>query len=829
MPRRGSVSNLRSSSSSGSGPGLRRCFRALTAVSVFVSLGATMSFSRVAADEASMLLFYRKTSMVGGKKTLMPETWRTVLWSSLRAVRDFNERNGSVLEHLPDYLSGCAVNISVVPLDTQSSEAGSVNAYREISSTCACEDVTRDVDIIVGPARSACSTAVSLLAGIDEVPMVSYWSTSPSLSDRDAFPYFFRTIPDDSKIALAVAEFFRDITKHKIVSVLYVADAYGQAYQEAFLSAAASMEIIVRTHSFTFGDETSIKNAIQNIKKENLRSIFMIAFDNDIPAIMRLAEDARILGKGYTWATTDAVSAEGFDDVDASIKPKLHGLVRMYAQGGIDINEGWNQLLRAWRSGTPQEHNHLGMPNDFNVTEEMLRKGTLNDIAAYAYDAVILAGLSMCKAGHVSGNSIKAKLLEGDFLGVSGRVLIDPLLGSRTHETSAIVLNQLRSSKGDFEFENRLYIWTKANESSTPAWHKDEERPALDFIGTGSSAPPAIVVSPEDVNLIDPTMKTAGKVLAGVNIFFSLFFIAWAYMNRDENIVRYAQPVFLIMVAVGCIISSSTILYLGVEDDQGLDAADSACKIVPCLYSLGFIVSYAALFTKIERVQTIFSNDGLRAIKVSFRSMLLQMLWLVAVDGAILAAWTSIDPLTYERQTISEDSYGNILSSVGVCTTAGNPFRFLGPMIGLHFIVLFRGSILAYKTRNIGTAFSESKYISIAMYSNLQVIAIGLPLMFLVANNSQANYFVRTGVVFLNDFTVLMLVFGPKFIDAEFGLSMLTTQVELTVRTSDGENRPRNLHTNSENTSDLKMPEEYLKTHPRSNIPDSQQSGGPQR
>merc|ERR1711988_1140928 len=221
--------------------------------------------------------------------------------------------------------------------------------------------------------------------------MISYWSTSPKLSDRGSYPFFFRTIPDDSKIAIAVADFYKEVAKHEHVAVLYVADPYGQAYAEAFLSAGAQKGINVKPFSFAFQDKIGIKKAVENIAAQGLKSTFVIAFDDDFPEIMKRADENALLDEDSVWATVDAVSGDGFGMVENKLHSKLHGFVRMFALGGNEVNDGWVQLTKRWEEGTAAEHNALGMPTDFSITDGLNNVEGLNDVAAYAYDAVIMA------------------------------------------------------------------------------------------------------------------------------------------------------------------------------------------------------------------------------------------------------------------------------------------------------------------------------------------------------------------------------------------------------------------------------------------------------
>lgn len=50
------------------------------------------------------------------------------------------------------------------------------------------------------------------------------------------------------------------------------------------------------------------------------------------------------------------------------------------------------------------------------------------------------------------------------------------------------------------------------------------------------------------------------------------------------------------------------------------------------------------------------------------------------------------------------------------------------------------------------------------MIGNLQVLALGIPVLAMVANDPVTNYFMRCGIIFLNDFGVLMFIFVPKFL-----------------------------------------------------------------
>lgn len=72
---------------------------------------------------------------------------------------------------------------------------------RELSKkpqqTCKSEDTTTCVPAVIGGYSSLVSMQVASLLRLFKIPQVSYGSTSALLSNKNRFPYFFRTVPPD--------------------------------------------------------------------------------------------------------------------------------------------------------------------------------------------------------------------------------------------------------------------------------------------------------------------------------------------------------------------------------------------------------------------------------------------------------------------------------------------------------------------------------------------------------------------------------------------------------------------------------------------------------
>lgn len=266
---------------------------------------------------------------------------------------------------------------------------------------------------------------------------------------------------------------------------------------------------------------------------------------------------------------------------------------------------------------------------------------------------------------------------------------------------------------------------------------------------------------PEETNLIPTTLKVLSYVMVGINFAFIAGCGAWLYWKRNSAQVRVSQPFFLSLVLLGCGISSSTILAMG-QESAG-DGPVEACMAIPWLYSVGFSITFGSLFAKIRRVYKIFQSaatpGAVRKTAVTFRETIFVIGVVLLVDVLVLVIWTAVSPLEWQRTVLSADQFGTPLESEGHCTS-DQWMAFAGLIGMLHLILLAFACYLCFVSRNIPTKFSEGKYVSIAMISNLQIFLVGVPILIILGASPQSSFFVRSVIIWMNDFVVVSLIFG---------------------------------------------------------------------
>ena len=224
------------------------------------------------------------------------------------------------------------------------------------------------------------------------------------------------------------------------------------------------------------------------------------------------------------------------------------------------------------------------------------------------------------------------------------------------------------------------------------------------------------------------------------------------------------------------------------------------------LYCVGFVLTFAPLFVKLWRVKAIFHNKSMSKLKISSSKLFGMILSVLLVDSVVALLWMYNDPLVYVRAATSTNSLGANTESVGQCES-NDAWAYLGWIVAFHVALLISGNVVAYQGRTIPTAFSESKYVSIAMLSNLQVFALGVPVLLIMGDNPNASFFVRCGIIFLNNLTVLCLIFAPKvlaeYFPRKFG-GLASTQISSpasTARFGSANRSSVSENSNSENKS----------------------------
>ena len=153
----------------------------------------------------------------------------------------------------------------------------------------------------------------------------------------------------------------------------------------------------------------------------------------------------------------------------------------------------------------------------------------------------------------------------------------------------------------------------------------------------------------EDKTRLSSSSRLLGNILMIVAFTSAALCILWTFIRRTHEVVRFAQPHFLAFIAIGTMISSLSIFAMSAEDKdddpQSGESASTMCMLQPTLYSIGFSVTFSALFAKTRKVHTLLVNTDLKVVRVTISSMILRfMVPVIVLNGTVLVIWAATDP-----------------------------------------------------------------------------------------------------------------------------------------------------------------------------------------
>jgi hypothetical protein len=249
------------------------------------------------------------------------------------AVFHFNNREMSPFLDVED-LSQCNIMLTSEMFDTQFSPINSTRLFTGILQ----REHSLETPIpagVVGAYRSAVTSPLAILTGVNNIPHISYASTSTDFDVKEQYPIFGRTVMSSTGEAQIAVDYFYTVLKATHVAVLFVTDAFGSALQKAFQDAASQYGITTDSVAFSYSADPNgveIRNAVASLKNTQFNLFFVIAFEPHYEPIMKAAYEQNLIGDDKLWLF------DGFDP--SSFHKKLQ-----YPQGKFAVKDDISRSL----------------------------------------------------------------------------------------------------------------------------------------------------------------------------------------------------------------------------------------------------------------------------------------------------------------------------------------------------------------------------------------------------------------------------------------------------------------------------------------------------
>jgi hypothetical protein len=267
----------------------------------------------------------------------------------------------------------------------------------------------------------------------------------------------------------------------------------------------------------------------------------------------------------------------------------------------------------------------------------------------------------------------------------------------------------------------------------------------------------------EACTLIVPIFKLASGVqivlfvVAGICSALLVSILILIIVFRNYVIFRAASiPFCTCIVAFGIMMTTTSVFY-GLSAEEG----DWLCHIRPWTSCISIIGLLACLYIKSNRINRIFNNKRLQEDGLDNKTLFkyvglmlsMQVALLIGLSGAKL---TSSQLIMGSKFT---DGY-QVYSCSSTETVSFNVW--LAFQLFYVFAFVCAATVTAFQIRNVPTAFNESSHIANCMYVFCLIMAIILPLNFLVEDNPNALVLIRGMAQNLCALSMCLSIFSPK-------------------------------------------------------------------
>ncbi|CAF4104829.1 unnamed protein product, partial [Adineta steineri] len=353
-----------------------------------------------------------------------------------------------------------------------------------LQSTC---QITSTANIvgIVGPRLSRESQIIAPFAAKIGIPVISHDSTTPALSDKTAYPTFYRTVPADDTAALAIGQLFIRLNWTSCV-VIYQNDAFGQGFEQAISDVFNNYNLTI-AETIMFDIATlHIRGDLKSLLINNpTRIVLLWAQEDYATMILQSALDLGVLGPSFTWILSAEVEVSSFDP---QWYPNLIGMFTMEAVVGNVINAPINTTLLNDAYNIWQMYEPESFPGSTNVDYTALfafdATWTLIQSLAQLCSTVSTNDSSSCISFTNDTFCFNKQFLNTDnllniinsntFLGVTGPIQFSANTTNRVNGTYFILKN-VQSASNNLQYVpvmswSNSQIWTLYTSTSVILW-----------------------------------------------------------------------------------------------------------------------------------------------------------------------------------------------------------------------------------------------------------------------------------------------------------------------------------------------------------------------
>ncbi|KAJ3104204.1 hypothetical protein HDU97_009459 [Phlyctochytrium planicorne] len=636
------------------------------------------------------------------------------------------------INHDPEY-SVKGVSYDIAWMNSESSRGVAVTKAIEAAKN-------QEIYFLIGEYSSGVTVPIALAMSAFKVFQCSGASTSPDLSNKALFPFFFRTVPSDHFQGQALVKIMQHYNWNK-AALITINSAYGVGVVTSFLTAANDVNItILRNEAFNPGDR-DYHLQMQSIRQSDARVMIVIGYDLETIDILKEADKNKLIGPDYVWIGTDAVQSvynilqgQEYSDKDRNL---IEGMI--FTAPEEKGNSPWISLNERYFS----QFQDLPEQYSYSYRDCMLT-------VALGLKSLIQRGYSL--ESIQSKNFNLSTFTSIKFEGSSGPMQFDEFGDSLpryivSNVVKGKLLDSIEISGGNFNFTSIKEVVFNGGSTFPPP---DSKILVRELIERTSSIGKAVV-----------SLYCAGMICC-------LLACCVIIINRNTPPIRQTSLLFLLIEALGLL----TVLFshqgwLGKYEELNL------CVIQQWVPWVGFSLVMQAVIPRCFRIFVIFENFRLEnALNLRNDRLFLFSLPITLINLGILAAWEIADPLRPRK--VGDESSGRYHMECQSRSFAVQE-AFSITLIVYNGLLLGLATFMAYATRNALSSYRETAFI---LYGAQNILLSSVVVIGLVYGISKDAFFKHGHLRFYNMFKVGRISLAT-LLSRESAIRLLSTDVSI--------------------------------------------------
>ncbi|KNE72706.1 hypothetical protein AMAG_16466 [Allomyces macrogynus ATCC 38327] len=460
----------------------------------------------------------------------------------------------------------------------------------------------------------------------------------------------------------------------RTVSILAVADMYGQSLSAAFSTAADQLGISIYALQQYLPGTTDYSLYLDAILASGSKIVMFFGFPGDCKLILRQAKAKGMVGPDWVWIGTHTM----YNYLDTLTTDSD----RLLADG---------LLFSALREdhSTPE---YQALRSSFLAQFPSRSESVLGGFALMYFDCFLALAkgfklmTTLYGEAAVQTHSYPATLPEflSPFNGTTGSVAFTDQGSRIVHEWQ--IMNVYNNSN------RATYVLSdsgQVNKVANPIFYGGSTVIPID-------RPPLEIAYPQ---WSDPGVQ-ALAVIRGLMILAMLGGMIFLGVNRTEKQIRQLSLPFLLVISLGCVmILASEYILIGVPGAP-------ACHASSIVFTFAYELVVASAIAKTYRIFRIFDNSRISKGGLKSPDLFRNVAMIMAVQAILFIIWVAAFPV-WPRLVATKTS---LYYECRPTNFAGH-WAIVGASFAFNGVMLLLVCYLAYKTRNVDSSYRETHWI----------------------------------------------------------------------------------------------------------------------